>query len=104
MPQSPVLDTIAFMAELKKPLYHTPGGDFWGEDLGYWIFSGLFNFSVHPRFSTALAIQTHTRRNHGLSNFDDKSYYYRDFELMNEEGRRRVLFYRAALIFNYKIR
>lgn len=104
MPQSPVVDTIGFMAELKKPLYNTPGGDFWGENLGTWIFSGLLNLSVHPRLSATLALQMRTRRNHGSSNFKDTDYFYQDLELQSEEGRRRILFYRAALIFNWKIR
>jgi len=104
MPLSPVLNTIAFMAELEKPLYDTPNGDFWGENLGKWTFSGLFNFSFTKRFSTALVLQMQTRRNHGSSNFDNKDYYYRDFELKDDGGQRRLLFYRAAMLFNYKIR
>jgi len=105
MPASPVLDTIAFMVELYKSLYNTEEGGFWGEDLGYWIFSGLFNFSISPRFSTALALQMHTRRNHGNRNFNlDTDYFYRDLPLESEGGKRRLLFYRAALILNYKLR
>ena len=104
MPLSPVLDTVALMAELEKPLYRTAGGDFWGQSLGYWIFSSLFNFSITPRFSTALALQMHTRRNHGSSHFENNDYFYQDFEIKKAEGQRRLLFYRAALIFNYKIR
>ena len=105
MPSSPVLNTIAFMAELQKPLYDTPGGDFWGESLGYWIFSGLFNFTVTPRFNMALAVQMHTRRNHGTRNFNhDTDYFYRDLELLSEGGKQRLLFYRAALIMNYRLR
>jgi len=105
MPASPVLDTIAFMAELHKNLYNTKGGSFWGDDLGYWIFSGLFNFSITSQFSTALAIQMHTRRNHGNRNFNlDTDYFYRDLPLESEGGQRRVLFYRAALILTYKLR
>jgi hypothetical protein len=104
MPLSPVLDTIAFMAELEKPLYNTPGGDVWGENLGQWYFSGIFNFSITSRFSTAFVIQMLTRRNYGSSDFFNDDYYYRDFELKDEGGQRRILFYRAALLFNYKIR
>ena len=104
MPRSPILDTIALMAELEKPLYNTPGGDIWGENLGKWTFSSLFNFSISPRFSTALALQMRTYRNNGTSNFQDKSYFFEDLELLSEGGQRRLLFYRAALIFNYKIR
>jgi hypothetical protein len=104
MPQSPVLNMIAIAAELEKPLYSSPGGDFWGEKLGKWTFSGIFNFSISKRLSTALAIQMRTRRNHGISNFEGRDYYYQDFELKDGEGQRRIIFYRAALIFNYKIK
>jgi len=106
MPKSPVLDTIAFMAELNKSLYNTPGGDYWGEDLGYWIFSGLFNFTINPRFNTALVIQMHTRRNHGTRNYNitNLDYYYQDLPIEKEGGQRRLLFYRAAVIMNYKLR
>ena len=103
MPQSPVLDTIAFMAEINKSLYNSPGGDFWGESLGRWIFSGLFNFSIHPKFSTALIIQMRTRRNFGSRNIYTSDYYYKDLELEGDNGQRRVLFYRAAVILTYKI-
>jgi hypothetical protein len=105
MPLSPVLDTVGFMAELDKSLYNTPGGESWGENLGKWTFSGLFNFSFTPRFSTALVIQMQTRRNHGTSDFNNKEEYYRDFELKDDGGgQRRLLYYRAALLFSYKIR
>jgi hypothetical protein len=104
MPQSPVLDTIAFMAELEKPLYSTPGEAYWGGNLGSWFFSTLINFTVHPRLSAALVIQTRTYRNHGSSNFRNSDYFYQDLPIKNEEGQRRLLFYRAALIFHYKIR
>jgi len=103
MPLSPVLDTIALMAELRKSLYDTPGGSFWGENLGYWIFSTLFNFSLSPRLNSTLALQMRTRRNHGTSNFDN-DYFYRDLEISGGGWQRRLLFYRAALVFNYKIR
>jgi len=103
MPQSPVLDTIAFMAEMNMNLYNTSGGERWGGDLANWIFSGLFNFSIVPRFSAALIIQMRTYRNYGVSNFENKDYYYRDFVLSDDGGQQRLLFYRAAVIFSYKI-
>jgi hypothetical protein len=101
---SPVLNTVAFMSEFEKPFYNTPGGEYWGESLGKWTFSGLFNFSITPQFSTALVIQMQTRRNHGSSNFNNKEEYYRDFEIKDDGGQMRLLFYRAALLFSYKIR
>ena len=104
MPLSPVLNTVAFMAELDKPLYNTPGGNYWGEHLGYWIFSGIFNFAITPRLNTALAVQMHTRRNHANHNFDNADYFYQDLALLRDGGERRLLFYRAALIFSYRLR
>ena len=104
MPRSPVLNLVAFMAELDKSLYNTPGGDFWGQHLGYWIFSGLLNFSVTPRLNTILAFQMRTRRNHGNLNFNSTDYFYRDLELLSEGGQRRILFHRAAVIINYRLR
>ena len=104
MPLSPVLNGIAFMAELEKPLYKTAGGGDWGETLGKWIFSGIFNFSIHPRFNLAFAIQMRTRRNYGLYNFNDDDYYYPDLELRKAGGERPVFFYRAAVVLTYRIR
>jgi len=47
----------------------------------------------------------HTRRNHGNRNFNlDSDYFYQDLPLESEGGQRRALFYRAALILNYKLR
>ena len=103
MPNSPVLDTVALMAELYKNFYDTPGGAYWGDSLGAWIFSGIFNFTINPRFSTALIIQMRTRRNYGTKNYDNSEYYYQDLALQDEGGQRRVIFYRAAAILSYKL-
>ncbi|MCL2374145.1 MAG: hypothetical protein FWC65_02770 [Treponema sp.] len=102
MPRFPVFNLVAFMAELDKPLYSTRGGNFWGQHLGYWIFSCFFNFSITPRLNTILAVQMHTRRNHGDYNLNSTDYFYRDLEL--QSGGRRLLFHRAALIINYRLR
>ena len=104
MPKSPVLDTIAFTAVLDKSLYNSPGGDKWGDGLGKWTFSGLFNFSINSRLSSTLAIQLRTRYNYDTTNFENYDYYYRDFELSSNGGQRRLVFYRAVVILNYKIR
>ena len=76
----------------------------WGENLGRWIFSGLFNFSITPRFDTLLAIQMRTRPNYGLTDFSNQNIYYQAYELQDEGGNRRVLFYRVGLITNFKLR
>jgi hypothetical protein len=105
MPRSPVLNTIAFMAEIEKNLYNTPGGDYWGDSLGEWILSGLFNFTITPRFGAILAVQLHTRRNHGDSDLENADMvYYQDLKLHAEHGKRRLVFYRTALLLNYKLR
>jgi len=105
MPRSPVLNTIAFMAELRRPLYNTPGGSYWGEHLGYWVFSGILNFAITPRLNTTFAAQMHTRRNHGNRNFNtNMDYFYRDLPLEREGGQRRLLFRRVGLIINYTLR
>jgi hypothetical protein len=102
MPASPVLNTIAFMAELNKSLY-TRGEESWGGDLGRWVLSALFNFSFTPRFNTAFAIQMRSRRNHGKYNLYNEDYYYKDLDLLSEGGRRHILFYRVAAIMSYKL-
>ena len=103
MPLSPVLNMVAFMAEMTKSLYNSPNGDIWGEGLGRWIFSGIFNFSFHPKFSTAMIIQMRTWRNFGTSDLGSSDYYYPDLTLLDKGGQRRTLFYRAAFILSYKI-
>lgn len=105
MPQSPVLSMVGFMAELQKTLYHIPGGDYWGDGLGYWIFSGMGLFTITPRFTATLAVQMRTRDNYDTTDFANKNdYYYQDMELLDKGGKRRIVFYRFALMLNYKIR
>jgi hypothetical protein len=105
MPLSPVLNTVGFMAELDKNLYNFSGGDYWGSNLGNWIISGLFNFTLGARFRTALIIQLRSWRNHGSSDLENAGMiYYQDRELKEDYGERRFAFYRAALIMSYKLR
>ena len=106
MPLSPVLSMIGIIAELDKNLTTFPGGDTWGDALGYWIFSGMGVFTITPRFNATVALQVRTRRNYGISDFNNtnNSYYYQDRELKDGEIQRHLFFYRAALILNYKLR
>jgi len=105
MPVSPVFKMIGIMAELEKNLYFAPDGDYWGDSLGYWIFSALSVFAITPRFNTTLAIQIRTRRNDGSSDFkNNNDYYYQDRRLLSEGGERRVVFYRLAMMLNYRLR
>ena len=105
MPLSPVLDFVGLMAEVDINLYNTQGREYWGDNQPYWIFSSLFNFSINPRFSSTLILQMHTLRNYGTSDLENRDeYWYQDLELQHEHGAQRLMFYRAALIFNYKLR
>ena len=104
MPLSPVLDMLGFMSEVNVNLYNTPGGDFWGDKLGRWIFTGFLNFGFTPKLSSTLALQMRTLRNHGSSDLENwDRYWYQDMELQHDYGSRRIVFYRVALILNYKL-
>jgi hypothetical protein len=105
MPLSPVLDFVALMAEMDLNLYDTPGKDYWGGNLPAWTFSGIFNFAITPRFGTSLILQMRTVRNYGTSDLENgEQLWYQDLELRHDNGSQRILFYRAALIFSYKLR
>jgi len=105
MPLSPVLDFVGVMAEMDLNLYDTPDRDYWGDNLPAWTFSGLFNFTINPRFSTSLILQMRTLRNYGTSDLENREQlWYQDLELRHDNGSQRILFYRAALIFSYKLR
>jgi len=104
MPLSPVLNFVGVMGELNYNLYDVSNKDYWGGDLGRWIFSGIFNFAVTPKLSTSLIVQMRTRNNYGTSDLDNKDkYWYQDQELVTDYGSQRLVFYRAALILSYKI-
>jgi hypothetical protein len=104
MPLSPVLDFVGLMAEADYNLYDEPGKGKWGGDLPNWTFSGLFNFSITPQFSTSLIIQMRTRNNYGVSDYENENkLYYRDRDLRTGGGSQRFVFYRVALILTYKL-
>jgi hypothetical protein len=103
MPASPVFRALAFMAELDKSFYHSPGGELWGEDRGRWTFSTLFNFVINPRLDLSLVIQMRTRRNYGDGDLNNQgNYYFRDRKI-DDDAPHRLVFYRAALILSYTL-
>lgn len=104
MPQSPLLNTIAFMAEMEKNLYNSPGGDFWGEGLGRWIFSNALLFAINPRLSATLVFQLRTLRNFEIADYNVRDYYHQDFRFDSEATQRYVVFHRVVVLLNYKIR
>jgi hypothetical protein len=105
MPLSPVLNFIGLMGEADYNLYDVPGKGKWGGNLPNWIFSVLFNFSITPQFNSSLIVQMRTRNNYGDSDYENKNnYYYKDRVLENGGGNQRLVFYRLALMFTYKLR
>ena len=104
LPASPVLNFVGFQAEMLKPLYRTAAEESWGGDLGNWIFSAVFNFSISPKLSSMLALQLWTRRNYGYSDLENRLLFYQDMPLSDLGGNRRVLFHRAALMLNYQLK
>ena len=105
MPLSPVLNFVGFMAEADRNLYDITKKADWGGNMGRWIFSGLFNFDIVPGLSAMMAIQMRTRPNYGTSDFEnDAKLWYQDLKVQNDGGNRKLVFYRAALIVNWKIR
>ncbi|MDR2480656.1 MAG: hypothetical protein LBD48_15265 [Treponema sp.] len=98
------LNTVALMAETRKYLYNTPGGNFWGDALGRWEFSAILNFRINDWFSAALITQCRTRRNYiGLtSKQEEKSVYYRNRDL-DDDNPLRFEFYRVAAIMTFRL-
>jgi hypothetical protein len=105
MPLSPVLNFIGLMGEVDFNLYDEPEKGKWGGNLPYWVLSAFFNFSITPQFGTTLIVQMRTRNNYGTTDFENsKDIYYRDRVIVKDGGSQRLLFYRVALMFTYKLR
>ena len=104
MPSSPVLNFVGLQAEIHKPLYRTEAEEIWGGDLGNWLISAVFNFSISPKLNSLLAFQLWTRRNHGNPDLANRYLYYQDMPLSEIGGNRQVLFHRAAIILSYNLR
>jgi hypothetical protein len=95
------LNTVAFMAEMDKYLYDTPRGDDWGDSLGRWTLSSVFNFTVTDWLDAALIAQFRTMRN-----FTDRTKdreFYQDRRIRNDSPRH-LEFYRVALIMTVHLR
>jgi hypothetical protein len=105
MPASPVLKTIALMAEMELRLYAKPGNHF-GDDLPYWLFSGIANFEITPRFGFTAITQLSLDRNftnwrYGIDKKDDVYYQNRD---LIEDHPLGLNFYRFVAILSFKLR
>jgi hypothetical protein len=95
------LNTLAFMAEMDKYLYDTPNGDDWGDSLGRWTFSGIFNFTITDWLSAALITQVRTRRTYTDDTKDRE--FYQDRRIRHDPSRH-IEFYRVALIMTLHLR
>jgi hypothetical protein len=91
------LNMVGVLVEIDAFLYDTPNREQWGDELGRWLFAGLFNFRVTQWMSAALIVQGRTQRN-----YDDESLFYQDRRL-NTADPRRLEFYRVAVILSFKL-
>jgi hypothetical protein len=98
--QMPIfLNTVGVLVEVDKYLYNTPHGSDWGDALGRWHFSLLFDFTVTKWFDIALITQLETRR---WSKDDEKNVpFYQNRTL--SDPRRYVKPYRIAAILSFKL-
>ncbi|MDR1288096.1 MAG: hypothetical protein LBK08_10845 [Treponema sp.] len=101
--QMPFLFNLAgVQAEVDQFLYNTPGGSFWGDTLGRWIFSGAFNCAVTPRFDALVAVQLRTMRNYKDGDRNNGAHYFYQYRELDGRSPLRLEFYRVALILSYR--
>ncbi|MDR0450304.1 MAG: hypothetical protein LBH26_03470, partial [Treponema sp.] len=98
-----VLNTAGFLAEMDRYLHNSPQGGYWGDELGRWIFSLLFNFTVTGDLDAALIVQTRTMRNYQDGDRANSAHYYYQYRELDTDRPLRLDFYRAAAIFTYKL-
>jgi hypothetical protein len=105
MPASPVLKTVALMAEMKLKFYAEKDNDF-GDELPYWLFSGIANFELSPWFSfaaiTQLALERHFINWDDRFNEDNDIFYQK--RILSQDKPFSLNFYRLAAIFSFKLR
>jgi len=97
------LDTVALLAEMDKYLYTTPDGDQWGDSLGRWTFGLLLNCAFSKNFSSALITQFRTFRNYTNYTYGDKDKLFYRYRILDSSNSQTLLFYRVAVILNYRL-
>jgi hypothetical protein len=98
------LNTVGFLAEMERYLYNNSRGEYWGDGLGRWTFSLLFNFTVTGDLEAALLVQTRTMRNYQDGDRTNSSRYYYQYRELDTDNPLRLDFYRVAAVFTYKLR
>jgi len=112
MPLSPVLDTVALMAEMTKTLYDTTmlynghDGNWWGENRPQWVFSAVFKWRLARNISLMTLLQMRTRRNYGTGDLDNKEKYYFRTEPnpLDPDRPEQIIFYRLAAVVSFQIK
>ncbi|MDR3170024.1 MAG: hypothetical protein LBU17_00180 [Treponema sp.] len=94
------LNTVGFMAEMNQYLYKT-ANDRWGDGLGRWIFSGIFNVTITKWFSATLITQFRTMRNYTDNNGEDLFYQDRHLDYAAPRG---LEFYRVLAMVTFNLR
>jgi hypothetical protein len=95
-----ILRMAALMAEIRTYLYDTPNRELWGDGLGEWTFSAIFNFKFSDQFDVTLIPQLRTQRSWTAETKDYE--FYQDRRLDSPE--RHLEFYRVAAIATFKLR
>jgi len=108
MPLSPVLKMVAFMVEMDKYLYNTPGRTVWGDDLIRWHVSNILQFQVSEKFGFGIVTQFRTMRN--FTNFDlgyakrnDINKMHYQSRILDTDNPLRFEFYRVAGLFSFSL-
>jgi len=102
-PAVPILDTVAFMAEMDLNLYDAvtlTDPHLFGDDLPLWTFSALVNAVFTKWFSTALVAQFRLDRNF-INGTGDLFYQNR---VLDQDNPLSFNFYRVAAILSFKLR
>jgi hypothetical protein len=106
MPVSPVLKTLAVMAEMKLKLYAEKDNDF-GDELPYWIFSGIANFELSSWFNFAAITQLVLERNFTNSDYratnKNNDVFYKE-RILDRGEPLSLNFFRFAAILSFKLR
>ncbi|MFP3091228.1 hypothetical protein LQZ21_12975 [Treponema sp. TIM-1] len=95
------LDMVGILVEENQNLYHTAGGEYWGDELPRWTFSALLDFKITDWMSATLITQLRTMRN--FTSATEGNEFYQDRQIA-ASPERRLEFYRVAATMKFKLR